>query len=239
MENETIGFFERIMHLKDHYGIWNLVKVVLFIGFSVSFLYLAKNFGENFSWERQKDMITETIVDHEQNKIEQHSEQMSRRGDIRPIVQGVLQNTINQMNADRAFVMELHNGSNNTSGLPFIHFSMTYEEVAKGIESIDEDYQGISLSRFSFPNYLVKHEIWFGTIEEFEEIDTKAASRLRHNDVTYIVLTSIETENCQIGYYGFTYCNGKKPKDKKDIVEFVVGKVQKLSRLLDNNVTDY
>ena len=52
LEKETLGFWERLMKIKDKYGYWNLTKLVLFVAFTVAVLFLAKNFGESYSFER-------------------------------------------------------------------------------------------------------------------------------------------------------------------------------------------
>ena len=234
-EKETLGFWERLIKFKDKYGYWNLTKLVLFVAFAIAVLLLAKNFGENYSFERQKEAMTEVIEQNNQQMFIEHNEQMQIRCNIKPLVTELLKNTINEMNADRAFIFELHNGSNNTAGLPFIHCTMTYEETARNIEPIDEDYQNLSLTRFSFPEYLHKHDLWFGTIDEFEAIDKKIASRMRNNGATYLVITTIRSENSEIGYFGFTYCNNKEHKHDKDMMEFIVHTVQSLSKLLDKN----
>ena len=234
-EKETLGFWERLIKFKDKYGYWNLTKLVLFVAFAIAVLLLAKNFGENYSFERQKEAMTEVMEQNNQQLFIEHNEQMQIRRDIKPLVSDLLKNTLNEMDADRAFIFELHNGSNNTAGLPFIHCTMTYEETARNIEPIDEDYQNLSLTRFSFPEYLHKHDLWFGTIDEFEAIDKKIASRMRNNGATYLVITTIRSENSEIGYFGFTYCNDKKHKDDKDMMEFIVYTVQSLSKLLDKH----
>ena len=235
LEKESLGFWERLMKFKDKYGYWNLIKLVLFVAFTITLLFLAKNFGENYSFERQKEAISEVMDQNTQQLFIEHAEQMQIRRNIKPMVTDLLKSTINEMDADRAFVFELHNGSNNTAGLPFIHCTMTYEETARNIDPIDEDYQNLSLSRFSFPEYLHKHNLWFGTIEEFENIDKKIASRMKHNGATYLVITTIRSDDSEIGYFGFTYCDGKKHKDNKEMMEFMVHVVQKLSKLLDKN----
>lgn len=235
LEKESLGFWERLMKFKDKYGYWNLIKLVLFVAFTITLLFLAKNFGENYSFERQKEAISEVMDQNTQQLFIEHAEQMQIRRNIKPMITDLLKSTINEMDADRAFVFELHNGSNNTAGLPFIHCTMTYEETARNIDPIDEDYQNLSLSRFSFPEYLHKHDLWFGTIEEFENIDKKIASRMKHNGATYLVITTIRSDDSEIGYFGFTYCDGKKHKDNKDMMEFMVHVVQKLSKLLDKN----
>ena len=234
-EKETLGFWERLIKFKDKYGYWNLTKLVLFVAFAIAVLLLAKNFGENYSFEKQKEAMTEVIEQNNQQMFIEHNEQMQIRCNIKPLVTELLKNTINEMNADRAFVFELHNGSNNTAGLPFIHCTMTYEETARNIEPIDEDYQNLSLTRFSFPEYLHKHDLWFGTVEEFADIDKKLASRMQNNGATYLVITTIRSENSEIGYFGFTYCNNKEHKHDKDMMEFIVHTVQNLSKLLDKN----
>ena len=235
LEKESLGFWERLMKFKDKYGYWNLIKLVLFVAFTITLLFLAKNFGENYSFERQKEAISEVMDQNTQQLFIEHAEQMQIRRNIKPMITDLLKSTINEMDADRAFVFELHNGSNNTAGLPFIHCTMTYEETARNIDPIDEDYQNLSLSRFSFPEYLHKHDLWFGTIEEFENIDKKIASRMKHNGATYLVITTIRSDDSEIGHFGFTYCDGKKHKDNKEMMEFMVHVVQKLSKLLDKN----
>ena len=235
LEKETLGFWERLMKFKDKHGYWNLTKLVLFVAFAIVVLFLAKNFAESYSFERQKEAMTEVMEQNNQQLFIEHNEQMQIRRDIKPLVSDLLKNTLNEMNADRAFIFELHNGSNNTAGLPFIHCTMTYEETARNIEPIDEDYQNLSLTRFSFPEYLHKHDLWFGTVEEFADIDKKLSSRMQNNGATYLVITTIRSENSEIGYFGFTYCNDKKHKDDKDMMEFIVYTVQSLSKLLDKH----
>lgn len=238
LDNETLGFGEKLIKITDEYGYWKLIKMVMFVVFTVTMIYLGKNFGENYDFERQKEIVSQVIAENDEMRTIMHSEEMVRRNSIKPLVTDLLKNTISEMNADRAFVIELHNGSNNTAGLPFIHCTMTYEEDSRGVESIDEDYQNLSLSRFNFPDFLHDQGLWLGTIDEFEAIDPKVTSRMRQNNVTYLVITTIRSEKNEIGYFGFTYCNGDEPKSEKEIVTYVVHVVQKLSKWLDKDLND-
>lgn len=238
LERETLGFWERLMKFKDKYGYWKLTKLVLFVAFAVVILYAAKNFGENFSFERQKEVMQEALNENNQKLFDEHEKRLELRKKIKPYVMDILKNTIVEMDAGRAFVIELHNGSNNTAGLPFLHASMTYEVVARGIEPVDEDYQNISLTRFSFSEYLHQHELWFGPIDEFEKFDPKMGNRLKLNDATYLVITTIRSDTNEIGYFGFLYYDNKKHECDKETMEFILHSVQKLSKLLDNGITD-
>lgn len=238
LEKETLGFWEKIIKMTDKYGYWKLTKVVMFVVFTITMIYLGKNFGENYDFEHQKEIISQVMSEKDEMKSFTHSKEMVLRNNIKPYVSNLLKNTLSEMNADRAFVIELHNGSNNTSGLPFIHCTMTYEEDAIGIEPIGEDYQNLSLSRFDFPDYLHEHDLWIGDVDTFASIDSKAASRMKNNDVTFLVIGTIRSAANEIGYFGFTYCKGKEHKDKKVIIEFMFNAVQKLSKLLDKDITD-
>ena len=221
LERETLGFWERLMKFKDKHGYWNLTKLVLFVAFAVATLFLAKNFGESYSFERQKQVISEVMEENSQQMFIEHEEKMEQRRTIRPYVIDILKTTINEMGCGRAFVIELHNGSNNTAGLPFIHASMTYEVVARGIEPIDEDYQNISLT---------------SPIDEFIEMDPKMGGRLSHNGATYLVITTIRSEKSEIGYFGFIYYKKNKLDfANQENMEFIVHSVQKLSKLLDKD----
>ncbi len=234
LEREALGFWERLMKFKDKYGYWNLTKLVVFVALAIATLLIAKNFGENFTFERQKEAINEVMRENNQQMFLEHNEQMEQRRSIRPYVMDILRMTINETGCERAFVIELHNGSNNTAGLPFIHASMTYEAVSRGIEPIDEDYQNISLTRFVFSEYLHEHDLWYGPIDEFVTLDPKMGGRLKHNGATYLVITTIRSEKCEIGYFGFIYYEEKNIDfATKENMEFILHSVQELSKLLD------
>lgn len=236
LEKETLGFWERLMKFKDKHGYWNLTKLVVFVAFAIAILFMAKNFGENFSFERQKKALNEVMYNNSQLMAIEHEEKMEQRRNIKPYVMEILESTIEEMGAGRAFVIELHNGSNNTAGLPFIHASMTYEVVAPNMEPIDEDYQNISLTRFVFSEYLHKHDLWFGTIDEFIQLDPKMGKRLKNNNATYLVITTIRSDTYEVGYFGFLFYDNKDYEFcGKESYEFVLHSVQKLSKLLNKD----
>lgn len=51
--------------------------------------------------------------------------------------------------ADRAWLIELHNGSEDiATGLPFLYGSMRMEEVREGVYHVDEEYSDFVLSKY-------------------------------------------------------------------------------------------
>lgn len=231
-EGDQLGFLEKAIKLIEKYGIFRIFKALCLIAI---LLYVVCN-GADLIGNIVEQVTRETITEESDNKIKMHDIALEKRQQIKPQVEQILLETLNATNADRVFIIEMHNGTNNVSGLPFLYGEMTYERVAKGIEHVDEDYVKFSLSRFNFPNYIEKHHYWMGTIEEFDSIDDKLATRLKSNDVTYISIGDIHGLKNELGYFGITYCNGKEPQSRQKILTTMMEKIQNLSTLLDSSI---
>lgn len=231
IQDEQLGFLERTVKLVEKYGLLKIFKALLVLAIFIYILYSGANI------DKVIERITREAIQTEQvERTEAHDRALLVRQSIKPTIDNLLQNTLISMKADRAFVMEMHNGTNNTAGLPFIYGEMTYESVAEGVTHIDEDYQNINLSRFNLPLHVVKTHLWVGSIEELKEIDPKFANRLAANDVTYLAVAIIHGVKNELGFFGLTYCNGDTPKSTKEITVKLMEATQKLSTLLDSAV---
>lgn len=224
LENEQAGFIERMVHLVDKYGIFKMIQA-LFVLFA--FCYIMYNVSN-------LDSIVEDVFTTQNSKRKtEHDEKAELRRAIKPEVDLILKSTLSQIDADRVFVIEMHNGTNSVAGLPFIYGEMTYEEVKDGIQHIDEDYTSVNLSRFTFPLILEEGHMWCGTITDLEEVDGKLAARLKSNDVKYLAIIQMFGVSNELGYYGFSYTKSDPPENVKDIKTALLINAQKLSVLLD------
>ena len=222
---EHIGFLERMIKLMDKYGLWKIIQATLVLSGFLYIMYNVQNLPEIVSsaFNRQTEMTQE-----------EHDAAVEVRRSIKPDIDMLLKDALSTMNADRAFIIEMHNGTNNVAGLPFIYGEMTYEEVRSNISHVDEDYTSINLSRFSFPMFIEKNHIWHGTVDELKRIDPKISGRLASNDVTYLAIINLYGVANSLGYFGFTYCNGKVVPNSKEIESNLMLTAQKLSILLDS-----
>lgn len=222
---EHIGILERVIKLMDKYGIWKIFQATLVLAGFLYIMYNVQNLPQIVSraFDRQTEMVRE-----------EHDEAIEIRRSIKPDIDMILKDALSSLNADRAFIMEMHNGTNNVAGLPFIYGEMTYEEVRNHITHVDEDYTSINLSRFNFPMYLEKKHMWHGNISELKEIDSKLSARFMSNDVTYFAIISLHGVSNELGYYGFSFCNGKTPPTDGEIERNLTVNAQKLSSLLDS-----
>ena len=232
LEGEQLTFLEKTVKLIEKYGMWKIAKALIVIFLFVFIMLNASAIGDGFN-KFLSNIIDEAIAKNNVEKVESHNKALAVRQENGPKINDLLNNALIRLDADRAFVLELHNGTNNTAGLPFLYGAMTYETVCPGVTHIDEDYANVNLSRFQFPYYLEKHHIWLGSIDEFKAVDEKLALRLISNDVTYLAIVQIHGVYNELGYFGISYCNGRQPKSKDEIIGVVMEISQKCSSLLD------
>ena len=229
MEAEQLSFLEKTVKLIERYGLFKIFKALCVI---LIFVYIMCN-GANLIDTLIGRISRETIDRAAVEKVEAHDRAMNIRQEAKPKIDNMLENTLSKTDCDRVFVIEMHNGTNNTAGLPFVYGEMTYETVREGVTHIDEDYTSLNLSRFSFPLFVNRHYYWIGTIEELRRVDPKIAQRLASNDVTYLALIDIHGVKNELGFFGITYCNGRQPKSREEIITVLMEESQKLSTLLD------
>lgn len=223
IDNDKIGWLERTTKLIAKYGIFRVVGAIIVIGLFGMVLGL---------FIYQKPLIEKMIEAQRIEQTKEHSNSMQLRlNHINPQVNAILLKLLIETGSDRVFVAEMHNGSNNPTGLPFVYGEITYEQVIDpNTQLIAEEYGVFNLSRFTFVNYIHKNKIFSGSIEDLEKIDHKLATRMGQNDVRYCHIVSLSGSNVSIGFLGATYINRpyKKNTDGK-----MIDASQKISILLD------
>ena len=198
---EILGFFGKIVKIIDRYGWWKVLQSIFLAALFLFVIYYIPM--------ATKSVVQKTTIEslNELNRIneENHLKQLEKRRELQPRIEAILRTFLNNTNADRAFVIELHNGSNNINGIPFLHGSVTYDVAVEGMDMIDEDYQNLSLSRFEMATYLHKNFEFIGTIEEMGKIDPKLAAKLTADGAKYIAITTLFDGTNEWGWFGILY----------------------------------
>ncbi len=143
-----------------------------------------------------------------------------------PIIRLHLENIMNYSHADRAFILELRNGTMNSNGLPYAFFDMKYEVTTPEESYVDMNYQSMSLSRFEFASYLFRVRAWSGSIEDLGKIDPKLYQKMDKEGTKYIILGVLEGEGVESGVIGITY---SRIPEKEDI-DKALAKIYSLSQ---------
>lgn len=220
LDGEQFSFLEKVINLVEKHGLVRIFKAIFVI---TAFFFVMYN-GQNVS------EIVENVI---QKQETEHSAALEYRKKINPKIELQLSELLINTGANRAFVMEMHNGTSNVSGLPFYYGEMTYEKVTPNVVHIDEDYKNLNLSRFSFAYYLDEHNSWHGNLEDLAKIDNKLSMRMKSNDVSYIIIECIHGLDKPVGFLGVTYCDNRVPANLDNVIRRVNVESKKMSALLD------
>lgn len=211
---ENLGFLEKTVKLVDRYGWKKVLGSILMVAVFLFFIYYIPASIKVASEEAALKAIKIT----NQEKEEEHINDIEKRRKIQPQIDATLKSLLISTKADRAFIIELHNGSNNVNGIPFLHGSVTYEKSADGLEMIDEEYQNLSLSRFEMATYMHENFDFIGSIEKMKTIDKKIASKLAANEVKYIAVSTLHNGKNEWGWFGVMYNRDTNLPTEKDLL---------------------
>lgn len=214
------GWVEKFLFLIHNYGFKKILQALVLIGLCVTFILVYNTVKEE---NLIKDIITQ--------ESDIHSTASEVRKEVDPKITKTLTRMLYSMNADRVSVLEMHNGKENPTSLPFLYCDMTYEETRDNISYVSEEYEDLNMSKFQFPSFLYKNKIFYGSVEEIIEIDKKLGLRLEMNDVKYIGMVLIRT-NTDIGFVTISWM--EEPDMTRDaIIADLTYYVQEIGTYLD------
>lgn len=134
----------------------------------------------------------------------------SVRTAINPIINNLLDQSINDLGCTRAFVMEGHNGKSNAHGLGFYYVDMTYERNFDPSyeNSIYWQYKDMPTSIFPFFDYLNEFRYFYGTVDEMGKIDRRLATLIEAHGTHFMVAVEIPSfynANDFVGILGYSF----------------------------------
>lgn len=212
-----------------------LIKLVKNFGFAKTIGYivvLACVVFTAVSLLNMDKIIERAITNNQREQTEAHDRAVEKRYENSPKIDQLLNEVLYKYGADRVCVVEMHNGTKNVAGLPFIYGEMTYEVCRAGILPVDADYTQFNLSRLSFPTFMLEHNAYCGGMNDLGRIDDKFAERLLVNNSTFLCGYTLHGADNVIGYFGVIWCGGY-PTETVQLMKDLSAYAQKLSVLLD------
>ena len=208
---------------------WSRIVKVYF----VVFFFLATILGGIFVYQIETDK--EAMHQAALNIAKSNKEENVRDFVVTPRIQHDLKLLTYTLNADRAFLFELHNGKKNTSGLPFRFADMTYEEVneERKVDKIAMQFQDIPLTLYKYPHYLQKQKMMLGTIDEIEKIDADFANHIKECGGVYLGMVYINVDGVPLGFLCVSYHNLDDVPDPSLIEKKLTEHDRSLTQLLD------
>lgn len=179
--------------------------------------------------------LTQSEFDKEKlkQKRREHNEDIAKRVHRNPEISMVLKDLLINLNASRSTVCEMHNGTNTLAGVPFVHVSMTYEEISNEVQHSAEDYNSINMSRMPFISKHFEGGSWIGSTDEIEREDRYLASKLKSNNDNYMAFALIHGKTSVLGVLTVAFTSADKHPTKTEISRELLKASQRLSILLD------
>lgn len=165
---------------------------------------------------------------------------MNIREMVSPKIQKRLGKMVVLLDADRVFVIEMHNGKKNATELPFKYFDMTYEEVNedRNIKNVSHLFMEMPITHYKLPFYLARNGKFMGTGEELEVIDRRFANNFTDENGDYLAIMTLRSRGCEIGFLGVSYDKGAKVPSI-DLIGSVMERESKIiAELLDLNAQE-
>lgn len=186
--------------LKD-YNVFELLKV-LFAAACVTFMVLLITKPEIIF--EQIDKVVESVS---QAREDRHADGAAFRLRADENIRGELTWLLETTGADRAFIMEFHNGSSNlSSGLPFVYLDLTLEVGAEGEPPLREgEFKDLRTAQYPMVGLLLEHGYWFGTLEELKAIDQRLYYHLAAHDVSEVAVMKLPNKQAATGFLCLTW----------------------------------
>lgn len=224
---DKVNVLGKIAAMITKYGIVKIVSAlmifILFIGISIIFI-------------NQKTIVAKILTEQKQAIQTTNAKNLQFRvQEVNPRVEAILYKLIAETKCDRVYVIEMHNGTDNPSGMPFAYGDMTYERTFNdSLISVMPETKNLTLSAYPISTYLLKYKFFYGNSDDVRKIDKKLANRLDENDVKYIMLYCVRGNDVELGCVGVSYLSGP-PANLKLVQASLLDASQRLSILLDIN----
>lgn len=219
-------------------GLW--VVFALFCSIA-GFYQLAKSVQreDRASGKEQRIGEYEEAMTRKAEEVRKEHAQMSiKRLDNSALIDSELKSLLIKLEADRAAIVELHNGTNNASGFPFIYGDMAYEQISKDVNFAQDEFKNFNLAKLPFVALNYKKGTWIGSTDEVEKQDRYFAAKLRVVDANFGAFVVLEGINGPLGFLTLHYKDANVHPPKAEIIAALNHSVQIISTLLDRSRFD-
>ena len=192
--DKNMSFLQKLLSLQRKYGFFDIIKSLILLLITGYVVFFTLN-------------PTYLLDKIEKLQVDKHSEAISKRVQSDKDVRLILERLLEITDADRAWLVEFHNGSSNiATGLPFLYGSMRIEATRDSILNIEDDYSDFSLSRYPLMYKLMQEGYYYGSVDSIVNIDKRLYYKMKSNNVNEFAALTLYDGNSPIGVIGLSFC---------------------------------
>lgn len=204
-----ISALGKFMRGIKEYNIFELLKVlfaVFCIVLAVTFVLKPELFVDKISY----------IIESRENRLErEHASEMYRRDIADRNIRGYLKELARASGADRAWLLEPHNGkSNSTSGLTFSYLDMTGDEPNPDRDDVTylnrNEFCDIPASEYPMASVIYRRGRWWGPLDSMERVDRKLYYKLKAQGVNECAVMAAFNKERPVCMVGLTWYGGHR-----------------------------
>ncbi len=219
----------------DSSSLWTVA--ILFFTIT-GFYQLYKSVERDQRKTHKKERISEyeeAIKHNEKEAMEHHKYLAQKRMENNVLIDSELKSLLINLDADRAAILEMHNGTYNASGLPFVYADMSYEQISTNVGYAKDEFRNFNLAKLPFVALHYNDKTWIGSVDDIEKEDAYFAAKLRVVGVSYGAFVILEGVNGPIGFLSLFFKSEKNHPPKAKIIAELNHSSQILSALLDES----
>lgn len=137
-------------------------------------------------------------------------------------IQAALEKMVFEASADRAYVLQFHNGDENIRGIPFIKFSVTNEWCPISVKRESQNYKDIPIGIFAGLSYEVIKDknLYFPDVEDLRAHDSGSYAIFKSKEVKSVYISGIfDLQDSLIGLV-ILECFDKTDLDEDELFMF-------------------
>lgn len=165
---------------------------------------------------------------------EQHQKSINKRLEVTPKIRETMFELRDEIQADRVFVLEAHNGGQNLSNLPFLYVDLTYSEPKSTASWLMDEYINVRLSRYPCASLLFEETSFIMMIDEIKNVDPELYYRLEKDGVQCLCMMMLYMDKNPIGAIGATYTTVEKIPSKQIIKKSLLRHGVTITELISN-----
>ena len=216
----TLNWIERVGEMLKKHGLQNILLTIM-----VLFLTIVVG----------RVAIEPEILFNKMEEIKQknHTESVLKRINNEPQIREAVINLRGELDADRVYILETHNGGENLSSLPFLYVDLTYAEPRNQASWMEDEYKNVRLSRYPWATEVFKSTYWSDDIENLYELDPELYLRLKSEGAKFMAVMMLYGTYNPCGVVGVVYTDEDHPSDEQ-IKRVLMRYATTLSTLLNN-----
>ena len=216
----TLNWIERIGEMLKKHGLQNIIMTIMVLFLTVvvgRFVLNPESLFYKFEEIKQKN----------------HTESVLKRINNEPKIREAIMNLRVELNADRVYILETHNGGENLSSLPFLYVDLTYAEPKNQAAWMEDEYKNVRLSRYPWASEVFKSTYWSDNISNMTELDPELYYRLTNEKAVFMAVLMLYGTYNPCGVVGVVYTSDNHPSDD-EIRRVLMRYGTTLSALLNN-----